>query len=50
MENILFDCNSDIVKPFEEITGIGFSKRFAGLKEIKDMVAFQKTMYITTTL
>ena len=38
----LFDCNNDIVKASEEITGIEFSKRFASLKEIKDMIAFTK--------
>lgn len=38
----LFDCNNDIVKEFERITDIDFSKRFVSLKEIKDMIALSK--------
>lgn len=38
----LFDCNNDIVKEFERITEIEFSKRFVSLKEIKDMIALSK--------
>ena len=38
----MFDCNNNIVKNFEEITGIEFFRRFISLKEIKAMIALTK--------